>query len=84
MNENERHMRFMPLSFQPHLDHRDRIGLGSASLFPPPGTFEGIGGRMAIARLVDGLYDRIEKDTLLRPAFNRDLTREREKLKVLF
>ena len=84
MNENGRPMSFIPLSVQTHLDHRDRIGLGSASLIPPPGTFEAIGGRIVIARLVDGLYDRIENDTLLRPAFNRDLTKKREKLKSFF
>ena len=84
MNENGQHMGLISLSIQTRLDHRDGIGLGSAPLFPPPGTFEGIGGRVAIARLVDGLYDRIENDTLLRPAFNRDLTREREKQKLFF
>jgi truncated hemoglobin YjbI/ankyrin repeat protein len=84
MNENGQHMGLTPLSVQPHLDHRDGIGLDSAPLFPPPGTFEGIGGRAAIARLVDGLYDRIENDTLLRPAFNRDLNKEREKVKFFF
>jgi truncated hemoglobin YjbI/ankyrin repeat protein len=84
MDENGQHIGFMPLSVQPHLDHRDGIGLGSAPLIPPQGTFERIGGRAAVARLVDGLYDRIENDTFLRPAFNRDLTREREKLKLFF
>jgi hemoglobin len=58
--------------------------LGAAPLFPPTGTFEALGGRATIARLVDGLYDRIEMDSVLRPAFNRDLTREREKLKLFF
>jgi ankyrin repeat protein/truncated hemoglobin YjbI len=33
---------------------------------------------------VDGLYDRIETDTILRPAFNRDLMRERERQKLFF
>jgi truncated hemoglobin YjbI/ankyrin repeat protein len=80
----KQHMGSMPLSVQPRLDHRDRVGLGDAPLFPPPGTFEALGGHVAIARLVDGLYDRIETDTILRPAFNRDLTREREKLKLFF
>ncbi len=84
MNENGQHMGLMPLPVQTRLDHRDGIGLGSTSLFPPPGTFEAIGGRAAITRLVDGLYDRIENDTLLRPAFNRDLNKEREKVKLFF
>jgi truncated hemoglobin YjbI/ankyrin repeat protein len=85
MNEAEKQsMGSMPLSVQTRLDHRGGVGLGVAPLFPPLGTFEALGGRLAIARLVDGLYDRIETDTVLRPAFNRDLTREREKLKLFF
>jgi truncated hemoglobin YjbI/ankyrin repeat protein len=85
MHEAEQQsMASMPLSVQPRLDHRGGVGLGGAPLFPPPGTFEALGGREAVARLVDGLYDRIETDTVLRPAFNRDLTREREKLKLFF
>ena len=84
MNENGQPMGLMPLTVQTHLDHRGGIGPGSAPLFPPPGTFEAIGGRVAIARLVDGLYNRIENDTFLRPAFNHDLTKEREKQKLFF
>jgi truncated hemoglobin YjbI/ankyrin repeat protein len=37
-----------------------------------------IGGHGTIAALVDGLYDRIETDPLLRPLFSRDLADERE------
>jgi len=37
-----------------------------------------IGGDATIAALIDGLYDRIETDPVLRPLFNRDLTNERE------
>ena len=84
MDENKQHSEIMPLPIQPRLDHRGRSGLGSASLFPPAGTFEAIGGRAVVDRLVDGLYDRIENDTFLRPAFNRDLARERVKLKAFF
>lgn len=72
------------LQVQPSLEHRGVFGSGTAPLFPPVGTFEAIGGREAVARLVDGLYDRIEKDKVLRPAFNRDLTRERERVKHFF
>lgn len=68
------------------LDHRNAFGPRpegtGATLFPPAGTFEALGGRAAVARFVDGLYDRIERDTVLRPAFNRDLTRERERQKL--
>jgi len=85
MNElGKHHMGSIPLPFQTRLDHRGGVSLGGAPLFPPPGMFEALGGHVAIARLVDGLYDRIETDTTLRPAFNRDLTREREKLKLFF
>lgn len=72
------------LQLQPSLKHRGAFGPRDAPLFPPPETFEAIGGRDAVARLVDELYDRIEMDTILRPAFNRDLTREREKQKRFF
>jgi truncated hemoglobin YjbI/ankyrin repeat protein len=37
-----------------------------------------IGGHATIAALIDGLYDRIETDPLLRPLFGRDLANERE------
>jgi truncated hemoglobin YjbI/ankyrin repeat protein len=73
-----------PLQVQTSLDHRGAFGPGDALLFPPAGTFEALGGREAVAKLVDGLYDRIETDSVLRPAFNRDLAREREKLKLFF
>jgi len=43
-----------------------------------------VGGDAAIAALIDGLYDRIETDPLLRPLFNRDLTNEREAQKRFF
>jgi ankyrin repeat protein/truncated hemoglobin YjbI len=72
------------LQVQTDLGHRGEFGLGDAPLFPPKGTFEALGGREAIAKLVDGLYDRIETDTLLRPAFSGDLARERERVKLFF
>ncbi|MCW3100780.1 MAG: globin [Chthonomonadaceae bacterium] len=74
----------MTLQVQPRLDHRGGLGLDVASLFPPPGTFEALGGREAVARLVDRLYDRFETDPVLRPAFSRDLTHERERVKLFF
>lgn len=49
-------------------------------MFPPMELFEALGGREAVARIADGLYDRIETDTLLRSAFPRELIQEREKL----
>jgi len=77
-------MESIPLRVQTSLAHRGTFELGNVPLFPPAGTFEELGGREAIARLVDGLYDRIEMDTTLRPAFNRDLRHEREKQKRFF
>jgi ankyrin repeat protein/truncated hemoglobin YjbI len=83
--ERERLLRgSIPLPIQTGLDHRGGLGSGGGSLFPPQGTFEALGGREAVARLVDGLYDRIEVDKVLRPAFNRDLMKERVMLKRFF
>lgn len=72
------------LQLQSRLAHRGALDPDSVPLFPPPGTFDAVGGREAVVRLVDGLYDRIETDALLRPAFNRDLKRERERQKLFF
>ena len=72
------------LPVQTSLDHRGGIVHAGAELYPPAGAFEAIGGREAIARLVDGLYDRIEADPVLRPAFSRNLAHEREMLKLFF
>jgi uncharacterized protein len=72
------------LPVQVSLDHRGGLGADVASLFPPAGTFDALGGRAAVARLIDGLYDRIEADSVLRPAFSEDLTGERERQKLFF
>jgi truncated hemoglobin YjbI/ankyrin repeat protein len=45
---------------------------------------ERIGGEAAIAALIDGLYDRIATDPVVRPLFNRDLTNERAAQKRFF
>lgn len=72
------------IQVQVSLDHRGVFKKSRLPLSPPPDIFDALGGREAIAQLVDGLYDRIESDSLLRPAFNRDLAREREKQKCFF
>ncbi len=72
------------IPIQASLDHRGGFGPDVAALFPPAGTFEAFGGREAVAKLVDKLYDRIETDIVLRPAFSRDLTKERERVKLFF
>ncbi|MCY3773879.1 MAG: hypothetical protein OXG98_17875, partial [Gemmatimonadetes bacterium] len=58
-----------------------RGGLAS-TLRPDPTLFERIGGRSVVARVIDGLYDRIEEDTELRPMFTRTLAPERMKQKA--
>ncbi len=78
------HQRTWLAQLQVQTDLRHRGGSGDATLFPPAGTFEALGGREAVAKIVDGLYDRIETDAVLRPAFNRNLTRERERQKLFF
>ena len=74
----------LPLQVQPRLDHRGGLGPEVEALFPSPGTLEALGGHEAVAKLVDRLYDRFETDPVLRPAFSRDLTQEREKVKRFF
>src|SRR5690349_15414028 len=96
MRSGSRLVQSIPLPVQTGLDHRGGLDLGEcarpgddrrpspAPLFPPAGTFEALGGREAVARLVDGLYDRFETDPILRPVFSGDLTAEREKVKLFF
>src|SRR5215467_3075365 len=43
-----------------------------------------IGGHAAVEALIDGLYERIETDPLLRPLFKRDLANERDAQKRFF
>jgi len=76
--------RYRPPRLQTSLHHRGGLTPNAASLFPPAGTFEALGGREAVAGIVDGLYDRIETDTVLRPAFRRDLTEERKRVTLFF
>jgi ankyrin repeat protein/truncated hemoglobin YjbI len=68
----------------PELEHRRLVPVGEAALSPPPGSFTALGGTEGVARLVDGLYDRIETDAVLRPAFTRNLAHERERQKLFF
>src|SRR3984893_12870016 len=43
-----------------------------------------IGGTAAVETLIDGLYDRLETDSALRPLFSRDLANGREAQKRFF
>ena len=61
--------------------HRGGI---QARLRPEQDLFARIGGRDTIERIVDGLYDRIERDPSLRAMFVRNLAGEREKQKDFF
>ncbi len=85
MNEIGKYRRgIRTLQVQIGLEHRGTFGQRDAPLFPSAEMFEALGGHEAVARLVAGLYDRIETDRILRPAFNRDLMQERAKLKRFF
>lgn len=77
-------METWPLPVQTSLRHRGGFGPEVAPLFPSAATFAALGGRAAIARLVDGLYDRVEADAVLRPAFSRDLTHQRALATLFF
>jgi len=67
------------------MDHRRFLAHPEAHR-PFVGTdlFARIGGRAASDALVDGLYDRIETDAVLRPLFGRELSQEREAQKRFF
>lgn len=68
-----------PSRIQAMLAHR---GGFPSTLRPDQTLFERIGGRSAVADVIDGLYDRIEDDASLRPMFTRTLTSERTKQKA--
>ncbi|MGC4045743.1 MAG: hypothetical protein QM758_18290 [Armatimonas sp.] len=55
------------VALQTSLNHRGGFGPNTTALYPPADTLEKIGGRAAVSRLVDGLYDRFETDKVLRP-----------------
>ena len=61
------------------LAHRGAL---ASNLRPDPTLFARIGGRSVVGRIIDGLYDRIEKDAELRPMFTRTLASERMKQKA--
>lgn len=51
---------------------RQHLKLVSLSIQPCLDHQRGIGCRMSIARIIDGLYDRIDNDAIPRPALNLD------------
>lgn len=64
------------------LSHRG--GLPVAQIRPAQTLFERVGGKETIEGIIDGLYDRIESDALLRPMFLRSLEEERAKQKAFW
>jgi len=67
-----------------HIKHRSGLGTEVTAISPKPDLLERIGGRGVVESIVDGLYDRIESDPLLRPMFVSDLVGERNKQKGFF
>jgi truncated hemoglobin YjbI len=59
--------------------HRGGIASRVQSLRPDQTSFDRIGGRETIERIVDGLYDEIEGDKAIRPMFVSHLEGERAK-----
>ena len=49
-----------------------------------PGLFDALGGRAAVGLIVDGLYDRLERDQELTRLFRSRRQGERERLKEFF
>jgi ankyrin repeat protein len=49
-----------------------------------PGLFEALGGRAGVGRIVDGLYDRLERDRELTRLFRSRRKGERDRLKEFF
>ena len=63
------------------LAHRGQL---AQRLRPDDSLFARLGGRATLARVIDGLYDRIEADKELRPLFRPSLFEERVKQKAFF
>ena len=63
-------------------------GMARTSSEPPmpagPGLFAALGGRPGVGLIVDGLYDRLERDRELARHFRRRRPDERERLKQFF
>ncbi|MBI3832638.1 MAG: ankyrin repeat domain-containing protein [Planctomycetes bacterium] len=68
----------------PRLAHRGGLETQVPALTPAPEVFIALGGRAAVARLIDELYDRLLADPELRPMFSRDAAGERVRQKAFF
>lgn len=60
------------------LKHRGGIPTVVKNIYPEEKLFKKLGGRSTIKKIINELYDRIEKDSSLRPMFSGDLSKERE------
>jgi truncated hemoglobin YjbI len=66
------------------IEHRLLLDAKAPRRVPDAGIFARIGGQPTIDRMVDGLYDRFESDSVLRPLFGLDLSSERVNQKRFF
>ena len=64
------------MSVTTEVDHRGGMALVAEHLHPPVDILQRVGGPDAIAKIIDGLYDRIEADQVLRPMFGKRLEAE--------
>lgn len=71
-------------SLNPHVAHRGGLPARLRRLYPDPSLFERLGGGRCVAKIVDGLYDRLAADPALRPKFAGDLVQERKNQKQFF
>jgi truncated hemoglobin YjbI/ankyrin repeat protein len=87
-NRNSNGIEFIadaPSSIEADLSHRRMFGAETGlAPFPDSAVFDHIGGRAAVNRMVDSLYDRFEADGVIRPFFGRDLSNTRERQKLFF
>jgi hemoglobin len=66
------------------IEHRRFLDANAPRRLGDSGVFARIGGQPAIDRMVDALYDRFERDPVLRPLFRSDLTADRANQKRFF
>jgi hemoglobin len=66
------------------IEHRGFLDADAPRRLGDAGLFARIGGQPTIDRMVDALYDRFERDPVLRSLFRSDLTAERANQKRFF
>ena len=70
--------------FTADVGRRGGLALPPDVMQPEAGLLARLGGPDVVARTVDGLYDRIAADEVLRPMFRGNLEGERERQKAFF